>query len=196
MRAAVIVCALVAGCGTQGSGPSGSGPFLLETTDCALVNNFMFDGAPTSWTDCRVYWSGQPTNIMTVELTVPATTGSFLAPGPGWVRASVHVPAGSINGGLTPTTQAAGALPTTVADDKIALDLTLPFCGNLGMSKFDPIATMADVGDESVSFSMSLSGTCPRSGTAAQYSGGVILTAAAQDGAMTNADPATPVTTP
>lgn len=178
-------CVLVAaGCGTQSSDP-----FLLDSADCALVNNFKVDGTATAWTDCRVYWSAVPYQTLTVELTIPNTTGSFLAPAAGWMRASAHVP-GELDTDLTTIAfEPSNALPSAVPDDKIALDLSLPACGNLG-AMMKTVDTMADVGADSVSFSMSLSGTCGQS----MYTGGFILTAAAKAGSVTTTDPATPVT--
>lgn len=188
MRAVALWYVVVgAGCGTQSAGP-----WLLESTDCALVNTFTFDGAPTAWTDCRAYWSGTPANVLSIELTTPGTTGSFLAPGQGWARASVHVPSGEISGQLATTPyEPADVLPTAIPDASIVLDLSLPTCGNLGSSMLVTVDTMADVGAESASFSMSLGGTCYRSGGQSMYSGGFIITAAAQAGSMTDGDPGT-----
>ena len=76
MRAVVFGCAVVTmGCGTQGTDAPSMEPFLLETTDCALVNNFTVDGTATAHTGCRMYWSGMPSNMLTVELTIPNMTG-------------------------------------------------------------------------------------------------------------------------
>jgi len=190
MRAAAIGCALVvAGCGTQSAGP-----FLIDTADCALVNNFKLDGAATKWTDCRVHWSGEPTNILSVELTVPNTTGSFLSPGADWVRASVHVPAGGVSGDLTVAAfEPADELPAAVPHGMLPLDLWLGMCGNVGAAMTGETASvMADVGGSSVSFSLSIDGSCTQLGGAmSTFSGGFILTAAAKADAMTTADPST-----
>ena len=192
MRRAALSCALVgAGCGSQSTEP-----FLVETTECALVNNLRFDNTPTSWTDCRVYWSGDPANILTVQLTIPGTMGSFVEPEPSWARASVHVPGGAVSGELAPTPFSPGtALPTALPDGTIALDLSLPFCGNLGGGGGPPRDVTAEVGAGTASFSINLSGTCFRSGGQSTYSGGFIITAAAGD-MPANRDPATIVTVP
>jgi hypothetical protein len=183
MRVASIVCVVVAGCGT----PSAQS-FLLETTDCAVVNNFKVDGAATPWTDCRVYWSGSSTSMLTVELTTPGTTGSFVAPAAGWARANLHVPAGGVDGDHAIKPLAASTLPTSRAANEIGLDIPLTGCGNVG-AVAGMVDVMADVGDGSVSFSMSVALAC---GTA-QLTGGFIVTAS---GSMTTGDPATVVTTP
>lgn len=188
-RTACLVC-LVAGCGVKSSEP-----FLVETTDCALVNNFKVDNAPTAWNDCRVYWSGSSTDILTVELTTSGTAGSFVAPAPSWIRASVQVPAGDINAMLHSIAHPPRSLPSSVAADQIALDLFVSGCGNIGGNGL-VVDTMADVGERSASFSLSAEGSCMEQTFMHAYAGGFIVSAAAKAGAMTNADPATLVTTP
>jgi hypothetical protein len=189
MRVAFVVC-LVAGCGVKSNEP-----FLVDIADCALVNNFKVDNAPTAWNDCRVYWSGSSTDILTVELTTPGTTGSFVAPAPSWIRASVQVPAGDLNAMLHSIAHPPRSLPSTVATDQLALDLFVSGCGNIGGNAL-MVDTMADVGDRSASFSLSVDGTCSEQTFSHAYTGGFIVSAAAKAGAMTTADPATPVTTP
>ncbi|HEY5923775.1 MAG TPA: hypothetical protein VIV11_18965 [Kofleriaceae bacterium] len=184
------LCLLAAGCGVT----SGE-PFLLETTDCAVVNNFMTNGIATAWNDCRVYWSGSSRNILTVAITTPGSTGSFTAPAQTWIVASVHVPAGNLQGDLMTTPHSTGALPDVVAEDRIALSLSIGSCSNLGAIP-QTVSTMADVGNASASFSFSLSGTCDGGQGPTTYSGGFIISASAQDGAMTNGDPDAVVTTP
>jgi hypothetical protein len=176
-------CVVVAGCGTQSAES-----FLLETNDCALVNNFKVDGAATAWTDCRTYWSGAPSNMLTVELTTPATTGSFVAPASGWARASVHVSDGGVDDDLAIKPFPAGALPTSRAAGDVGLDIPLTACGNVG-AVTGTTRIMADVGDASVSFSMAVNVMCGQ----AQLTGGFIVTAS---GSMTSGDPASVVTTP
>jgi len=188
MRAGLL-CIALAGCGVQSNDP-----FLLETSDCSLVNNFQIDGVATAWTDCRLYWAGSASNILTVELTQPGSTGSFIAPAASWIRASVYVPGGGLNGDLAAAPLPAGSLPTSVGATQIALDFSITNCGNLGETQTTPVETMADVGDSSVSFSIKLSGSC--GGGLRQYTGGFLVSAAAQAGSMTNTDPATVVTTP
>ena len=183
MRVAAIVCVVIMGCGTQSTES-----FLIETTDCAVVNNFKVDGAATAWTDCRVYWSGASTSMLTVELTTPGTMGSFVMPATGWARANVYVPAGGVDGDHAIKPLAAGTLPSSRADDEIGLDIPIAACGNIGVVAGTANA-MADVGDGSVSFSMSVNVMC---GTA-QLTGGFIVTAS---GSSTTGDPATVVTTP
>lgn len=189
MRVACFVC-LVAGCGVKSNEP-----FLVETTDCAVVNNFKVDGQATTWNDCRVYWAGSSTDVLTVELTTSGTTGSFLAPAPSWIRASVQVPAGDLNAMLHSIAHPPRSLPSSVAADQIALDLFVPSCGNIGGNGL-MVDTMADVGDRSASFSLSVDGTCSEQTVSHAYTGGFIVSAAAKAGATTNADPATPITTP
>jgi hypothetical protein len=181
---ALALCLLAAGCGA-----TSTEPFLVDTADCAVVNNFKIDNQATPWNDCRVYWAAG-TDVLTVELTTPGTSGSFLAPAPAWIRASVQVPLGDVDAMLQSTAHPASTLPSSVAAGEIALDLVVADCGKLasGMS----VDTMADVGDRSVSFSMSLSGTCG----AHAYSGGFIVSAAAKAGSTATGDPATIVTTP
>jgi hypothetical protein len=180
MRAAAIVLGLV-GCGTQSANS-----FLLETTDCALVNTFKAGGAATPWTDGRIYWTGAPNNILTVELTTPGVSGSFVSPGAGWIRASVSVPVGGVDSALA-ITPFPSTLPTTLTTDQIALDMMVTGCpANLGAEQ-GVINTMADVGDLSASFSMSFNLSCG----ATMLTGGFILTAS---GSAASADPATVVT--
>ncbi len=188
-RMRIACCVLVlAGCGSQSSET-----FLLEAPDCALVNNFTVDGAATPWTDCRIYWSGFPYQTLTVELTVPNTTGSFVSPAPGWMRASLHVP-GEVDAELTAAAfESADHLPTTVPDDTIMIDLPIASCGNLG-AMTPPADVMADVGDRSVSLSLGVSGSCMTSSGRHDFTGGFILTAAAKAGSDTTGDPFTPVT--
>ena len=183
MRAAAIVCVVLMGCGTQSASS-----FLLETTDCAVVNNFKADGAATPWSDCRVYWSGSSTSMLTVELTTPGTSGSFVMPATSWARANVYVPADGVDGDHAIKPLAAGALPTSRAADEIGLDIPIAACGNLNTAT-GTVDVMADVGDGSISFSMSVALMC---GTA-QLTGGFIVTAS---GSTTAGDPATVVTTP
>lgn len=166
---------------------------MLETTDCALVNNLTVDGAATPWTGCRIYWSGFPYQTLSVELTVPNTTGSFVSPAAGWMRASLHVP-GEVDTELTAAAfESADRLPTTVAEDTIVIDLPIASCGNLG-AMTPPVDVMADVGDRSVSLSLSVSGSCMTQSGQHSFTGGVILTAAAKAGSTTSGDPFTPVT--
>lgn len=187
MRIACCVLVLV-GCGSQSSET-----FLLETTDCALVNNLTVDGAATPWTDCRIYWSGLPYQTLSVELTIPNTTGSFVAPAAGWMRASLHVP-GEVDDALTTAPfEPAERLPTTVAEDEILVDLPIAGCGNVG-AMTPPIGVMADVGDKSVSLSLNVNGSCMTSSGQSTFIGGFILTAAAKAGSVTTGDPFTPVT--
>lgn len=168
-------------------------PFLLETTDCALVNNFTVDGTATAHTDCRMYWSGMPSNMLTVELTIPNMTGSFLSPGAGWLRASVHVPVADVSGELTSTMFPFDELPSTLTDTEIALDYSPSTCSNIGSAML-AVDTMADVGDKSGFFSLSFSGMCAASSGMSAFTGGFILTAAAKDGSITNGDPGMLVT--
>ena len=183
-------CALLAGCGA-----TSNEPFLVDTADCALVNNFKVGGQATAWNDCRVYWAGSPTNMLTVELTTSGTMGSFLAPAQTWIRASVQVPAGDVDATLHSIAHPATALPTTLAADQIALDLFIAGCGNVGGNNLAP-HTMADVGDRSASFSISLDGTCSEQTVMHPFTGGFIVSAAAKAGTMPTGDPATVVTTP
>jgi hypothetical protein len=186
MRAALWL-AVVAGCGT----PSDE-PFVIETTDCALVNSFTFDGQSTQWNDCRVYWSGPPTKMLTVELTNPATSGSFVMPHATWIRASLHVPNGEVQGSLR-TTEHYGTLPPSLGSDQLALDMRVATCGNLGTSGLS-LNTTAEVGDLSASFTVQISTICYRSGGQTMLSGGFIVSASAASSAA--ADPATIVTVP
>jgi hypothetical protein len=165
--------ALVAiGCGTQSSSL-----YLLDTEDCAVTNNFKIDNVTAPWTDCRVFWSGLPYQTLTIELTIPNTTGSFLSPGAGWLRASLHAP-GEVDSELaTIPFEPSDRLPTSVAEGKIMFDLPHNDCGNIGTTAFN-VRTMADVGDESMSLSLSMSGTCTFPGGQHAFSGGVIVTAA------------------
>jgi hypothetical protein len=140
-----------------------------------------------------MYWSGMPSNMLTVELTIPNTTGSFLSPGGSWLRASVHVPVADVSGTLTSAMFPFDALPTTLADNQIALDFSPSTCSNIGPSML-AVDTMADVGDKSGFFSMSFSGMCAASSGMSTFTGGFILTAAAKDGSITTTDPATLVT--
>jgi hypothetical protein len=188
MRAAAMGCVLLVGCGTQSTES-----FLLDTEDCAVSNNFKIDNVATPWTDCRVFWSGLPYQTLTVELTIPNTTGSFLSPGAGWLRASLHAP-GDVDAQLTTIPfEPADRLPTTVAEDKIALDLPDNECGNIGSTSFG-VRVMADVGSRSVSLSLSTSGTCTFPGGQRSFSGGFIITAAGKAGSPSNADVGTLVT--
>jgi hypothetical protein len=182
--------ALVAGCGTVAPDP-----FVIETTDCSLVNNFMIGGQPSRWDRCRVYWSGSPESILTVELALPMTSGSFLIPGIGWIRASAYVPGGAFNGELRSFQHdPQNTLPATLGVDQLALDMPIATCGNLGAIGL-MVPTMADVGALSVSFSMDLPPhTCFRSGGSLDVGGGFIISATAS--APAAADPATMVTFP
>lgn len=187
MRPVWFVVAL-AGCGT-----TSPAPFLIETTDCALVNNFTVNGAPSAWNDCRVYWSGAPDEMLTVELTTPGSSGSFLEPG-AWVRATAHVPGGSLNGALTTVAyMPADVLPTSLAADQLALHMTIIGCGDVGSSGGRlQMNTMAEVGERSASFSMSVpTYTCYYSGGQAVLGGGFVVSASAAASAM--ADPSTVV---
>ncbi|HEX5060597.1 MAG TPA: hypothetical protein VFV99_14615 [Kofleriaceae bacterium] len=184
----VLVCLAVAGCGVKSNEP-----FLLDTADCSVVNNFKVDNQATPWTDCRAYWSGT-SNVLTVELTTPASMGSFLAPAPMWIRASVQVDA-DVNATLRSVAHPASALPSTVASDQIAIDLVVPGCGNIGANGV-MIKTMADVGDKSVGFSLGIDGTCSEQTVMHALSGGFIVSAAAQAGSTAASDPATVVSVP
>ena len=170
MRPAAFGWVLLAGCGTQSTSS-----FLIETADCTLVNNFTVDGAATPWTDCRVYWSGLPYQTLTVELTLPNTTGSFLSPAAGWMRASLHAP-GDVAADLTTMMFPDAMVPTSVPDDKIALDLPVTSCGNLGATQ-RMVDVMAEVGDRSASFSANLGGSCSDSGGTRSLAGGFLVTA-------------------
>ena len=180
------LCLLLAGCGV-----TSNEPFLVDTADCAVVNNFKIDDQATAWNDCRVYWSAA-TNVLTVELTTPGTSGSFLAPAPAWIRASVQVPAGEVNATLQSVEHPVSTLPVSVAMGELALDLPTVQCGKLASVSVD---TMADVGDRSASLSMSFNGTCTGQSGAHPYSGGFIVSAAAKAGSTATGDPATIVTT-
>ena len=180
-----IFCVLAFGCGTQSTTA-----FVLESGDCALVNNLTVDGGATGWNGCRVYFSGAPYNVLTVQFTTPGTMGSFVTPAPTWARASVHAP-GEIDTRLAAMLYTAGSLPTSLDATTMRLDLTLPFCGNLGAAGSYPVT--ADVGESSASFSLSLTGTCPRSGGQTSYTGGFIITAS---GTSAVADPNIVVTIP
>lgn len=181
------LCLVVTGCGVKSNEP-----FLVETTDCAVVNNFKVDGQATAWNDCRVYWAGSATDILTVELTTSGTTGSFVTPSPSWIRASVHVPAGDINAMLRSIAHPPRSLPSSVVADEIALDLFVAGCGNIGGNGL-MIDTMADVGDRSASFSLSADGSCMEQTFSHTYTGGFIVSAAAKAGSMTTSDPNTVV---
>ncbi len=180
---------LLAACGT-----TSAEPFAIDTADCALVNNFTVDGQPSRWTDCRVYWS---TAVLTVELTVPATTGSFVTPDPQWLRASVAVPTGEVSATLQSIRHPTGALPTSLPADQLALELLL-YCDVGVLGAGFSVETMADVGDGSVYFSMNgITGSCTREGVGGRtFDGGFIVSAAAKAGSTTAADPATVVTVP
>jgi hypothetical protein len=123
------------------------------------------------------------------------TSGSFLSPGIGWVRASAYVPGGAFNGELrTFQHDPQNTLPVSLGVDQLALDLSIATCGNLGAVGL-MVATMAEVGAGSVSFSMTLpTHTCFRSGGQMNVGGGFIVSASAAMPAV--ADPATVVTIP
>src|SRR5688500_5725877 len=145
------LCVLAFGCGTQSTTA-----FVLDSGDCAVVNNLTVDGAPTAWNGCRVFFSGAPYNVLTVQLTTPGSMGSCTTPASTWARARVHAP-GEIDAELTAMAYDAGrVLPTSLGATEMRLDLTLATCGNLGTTRTTPIPTMADVGESSVSFSMNL----------------------------------------
>jgi hypothetical protein len=175
------LCLLAAGCGVQSTDS-----FIVETTDCAVVNNFMIDDQPTPWNDCRVYWGAPASDVLTVELTTSGTKGSFVAPDASWIRASVQAP---VNGMLTSATHASGSLPGEVAANMIAIDLPVGACGNIASSGV-MIDTMADVGSNGASFSMGFDGTCSAAGTTVTFTGGFIVSAA---GRAASTDPATVV---
>lgn len=177
----------MAGCGTQSMES-----FLLETPECSLFNNFQVDGTATPWNDCRVYWSGSPDDVLTVELTTPGTMGSFLAPAPSWVRASVTVDGGT---GTTKRTAVpfspTNVLPTALDADEIALTMPIAGCADL-TATMPMVDVMTDIGDRSVSFSMSLEGTCDQT----TFTGGFIVSAAGRQGMVGGGDPAATVSVP
>jgi len=188
----LLLCVLAVGCGT-----TSPDSFLIETTDCALVNNFQINNQPSQWNDCRVYWQGTATEVLTIELTIPGSSGSFSAPDLRWVRASMLVRGGHLDATLQSSGHPMGELPTAVPADELALDLLITNCGNVGGGTLDgpfSVDTMADVGDRSVSFSMSFTGQCTAEGSILKnFSGGFILTAAAKAGSTATGDPATVV---
>lgn len=71
-RSFALAFVVLAAC-PQGPGDS---PWLLEQPQCHFTN-----GAP-----CRVFWTGYPDHLLMIELMSAGTTGSFVAPGPGWRR--------------------------------------------------------------------------------------------------------------
>jgi hypothetical protein len=75
--------AAVAVFGACASGP-GDSPWLLETPTCT----FQTTDAVPEWDGCRVYWAGEPTRTMMVELINARSSGSFVVPGSSWWRLS------------------------------------------------------------------------------------------------------------
>jgi hypothetical protein len=176
------LCLLAAGCGVQSTET-----FIVETMDCAVVNNFTIDDQPTQWNDCRISWGGSATEVLTVELTTSGTKGSFNAPDASWIRASVHAP---VNGPLTSAPPPkATEIPSDVPEGTIAIDLPVGACGNIAASGIS-IDTMADIGSNGASFSIGFDGTCDAAGTPVMLTGGFIVSAA---GRSTSSDLATVV---
>jgi hypothetical protein len=153
-------------------------PFLIETTGCTLTNNLTFDGQPSSWNGCRVFWSGSPDDMLTVEATLSNTTGSFVNPAGGWIRATVHAPGGTFNGAPTSQPYASQtALPTSLAADQLALSMLVATCGDFGTLNLT-MTTTADVGDRRASFSTNFpSYTCFGSGSRFTVAGSIAITA-------------------
>ena len=178
----LVLCVVLMSCGVQSDHA-----FVLDTPDCALVNNFTIGSAPTTWSDCRVYWSGPTTNVLVVDLTTPGTSGLFVAPDPSWLRVGMRTDGGNVTRTIT-SYPAPGSLPTSLATDEVALGAQLPGCEQ-GLSSTHSANVMAEVGEINVGFSLGLSVECGDGMPPLHAGDGFILTAAAQAGSVTDRDP-------
>jgi hypothetical protein len=107
------------------SADASTSPWLIEWPDCTLGTKWG-QGQSIAWTHCRIYFSGAPTNILTIELMTSGTTGSMLSPGVGWTRLSMAPP---IEARLMASQgQVAGALPSMIAPGQMLIDALDPQC--------------------------------------------------------------------
>jgi hypothetical protein len=148
--------------------PEANPSWVMETTDCELATSATIGGEPALWVDCRAFWSGLPFEILTVELLTAATTGSFIAPGPGWLSFSVSGKAPE-NATLVVDDTQASQVPVSVPEHAISIYYFTPDSDTgfptkvLAEGSVDVGSNLIDVSSSpSVSFSAVLEGVVLR----------------------------------
>lgn len=84
---AVLFAACLTGCALEEELSS----FVVELDQCQASSSGTVGGVNANWVGCRAHFSGSPSNVLTMQFVTPGTTGSFIAPGPGWLTISVSV---------------------------------------------------------------------------------------------------------
>jgi hypothetical protein len=161
--------------------------WLIEWPDCTLASDATFLDRRLDFSGCRVYWS--PGDVVTVELMTPGTTGSFLAPGDGWLKMSLSG-ASEPDTRLTIVLAGTTGIPGALEPDQVTF-LTDIFGQIDGSMKLN--AKSLDVSGKRFSLSVTLDDVVRHRGAQPdRFAGTIQISAAASPGSRTDGQPGDP----